>query len=106
MTSPFMQHKPKPGHNWIPLHQEYNNIVRAVCKGSPGVRCLDMVEQLRHRPELWMEEDGKKDPVHFNKEGGKIVGEALAEIIAPVLKAMAPDAPAPGATRRDGDPDG
>jgi lysophospholipase L1-like esterase len=85
MTSPFLQHKPKPGENWIPLHQSYNDIVRAVCKARPEVLCLDMVEALRHQPALWQEANGAKDPVHFNEQGGKLVAARLAKILAPVL---------------------
>ena len=86
LTSPFLQHKPKQGGSWIPLHQRYNAVVRALCEEMPEVKCLDMVEARRHRPELWREEDGAKDPVHFNEQGGKMVAQRLAEIIAPLLR--------------------
>ena len=89
MTSPFMPPERHDSGDWIRLHQTYNEIVRQVCKASPRVLCLDPVGLLRYRPELWKVMDGVKDGVHFTNEGGKIVAEALAKIIAPELRRMA-----------------
>ncbi|MFC1708845.1 SGNH/GDSL hydrolase family protein [Candidatus Omnitrophota bacterium] len=75
MTAPYLDREGE----WIPLHKEYNSIVRQVAL-KENVKIIDLVETFVDREDLFIEP--KVDYVHYNWRGSQIVAQALADVIS------------------------
>jgi lysophospholipase L1-like esterase len=71
---------------WVAVHARYNAVVRQVAQRN-GVPVIDLVDRLKHRPDLYL--DPGHDRVHINEKGATIVARALADAIVAMADAGA-----------------
>ncbi|MCZ7583727.1 MAG: SGNH/GDSL hydrolase family protein [Deltaproteobacteria bacterium] len=72
VVSPYLDR----GWPWMAQHREYQQLTRET-GARLSVPVVDVADRFLHAPELFL--DPERDPIHFNREGGRIIARAIAE---------------------------